>query len=213
MFSGRIGVTTFWKAMVLLIALYLVVGICGGILLGMIGVSALQALPSKGIAALGSNTSGILLTALPLAIMTIIGMTLGAGLLVRRLHDFGFSGVMIVPIMFLYATGLLSFVPTLTTYTPFLLMLAGCAPFAIFLISIWEGKQGANDYGERLLYPSWFAALIGSRTGAKMEIPSIAEEGKAIIFEEELDLSSALFPRNYTVPTRRAASPNFQQPG
>ena len=203
MFTGRIGILFFWKATALLFMLYVFVGIIGGLALGVIGIAAIESLPAKTfLEMLGGDAAAVLITAVPLVLMSIIGAVLGIGLIVRRFHDIGFSGFFAIPVFLIKFTGLLGYLGLFSPFSPLLWIISGLAPLCWVLIAFWPGSSSANDYGEPLIYRSWFAALIGDRTDVVMQLPSIANTGNTTVFREDMDLSNALFPQKYTPGVR-----------
>ncbi len=165
MFTGRIGVADYWKSVLLLLLVEIVVAVGGGFLFGAFGASLLgQTTPASISGILVGAIGAVLLAFIPALLAGIFALIVGLGLQVRRLHDLGFSG-WFVPLLWL-----LGFVPYLGKTGP------GPLDFALWVwpylaiagviglgITLWPGKPDVNKYGQQMKYRSWWAAAIGDK--------------------------------------------------
>ncbi len=75
-------------------------------------------------------------------IFKVIGLIVsptGYAILVRRLHDIGLTGWIIIPFLIIHLTDLFAITP---------LYLSEISGFSMLLIGVFPGKNGSNKYGE-----------------------------------------------------------------
>jgi len=169
MFNGRIGVADYWKSVLLLLLINLVIGVGGAFLFGALGASILSQTSPSSIGGLFAGIMGVALLAfIPALIAGIFGFFVGLGLQIRRLHDLNLSGWVVLIFWGLtgavYAFGGAGTSPSgIPQYAPWAWALIGIGSLAWLAISLWPGKPDPNAYGAPVSYRTWWAALIGDK--------------------------------------------------
>lgn len=145
MFSGRISVADYWKALLLLVGVYLLVVFLSGVISGIVQ----------------DFYVGIELVSLFPVILFIFVI----GLNIRRGHDLNFSGlfIAIVSTVFLsllyYAASTAN--PVTTPWPRWFPSLMTLFMIAWLVLSSWPGQTVTNKFGPRTRYGTTWGALIG----------------------------------------------------
>lgn len=170
MFRGRIGVADYWKSVLLLILIAVVVGAGGAIIVGIAGLYLLGAtLPSTPGDVIAGLFGVLAFAAIPYITAVLFACVTGIGLQIRRLHDLGLSGWIILVFWGLSAvvallgrTGITDNI--LQFYQPWAWALLAVGSIAWLVIAFWPGKLESNAYGAPIVYLSWWTAAIGRKT-------------------------------------------------
>lgn len=158
MFQGRVSRGYYWKAVLIMIGFSIIFAFVIAA-----GMTALILGLFSGNAAWG--LTGVLLAFIPLALLYIALVLLGIGLNIRRLHDIGLTGwIVLLPwvvTIFAQIVGRSSTSPL--GLEPWALGVVCATGIFGIVIGLWPGQQVPNRYGDPVTYRSWWAALIGSK--------------------------------------------------
>jgi len=168
MFNGRIGVADYWKAVLVFVIILLVVGIGGGVIFLFIGSALLKTLPITGIGGIFAALFGVFIfAAIPMVVMSIVGLVWSVGLQIRRLHDLGLSGWIVLGLWIIngiiFIFGRTGTGTGLAIYAPWALAMMAIFGIIGLGIMLWPGKPEPNSYGAPVAYRSWWAALMGDK--------------------------------------------------
>lgn len=162
LFQGRLSRGYYWKAVLLFAGLTIAVVVATSVAFGGIAVAFL----------LSSGVENSLVVAIIgfilLGILYVVGLLVGIGLSVRRLHDLNLPGWLV---LIGWALGVITTVfgrlssdsPEHIAYAPWAWALIAISSIIGLAIALWPGKSEANNYGEPTTYSSWWAALIGRK--------------------------------------------------
>ena len=173
MFQGRIGVAQYWLSILLLFALTVATAIIISCLYYFLLLPAVLSMDVVGIGTtIILSLGGMFLGIIP----AIVAFPYNIGLQVRRFHDVGLTGWLIIVLATVggianfffppFGSSVLAHVPN-----PAGIVLAAILFFVGLAFVCWPGAKATNSYGDPTRYPSLWAAIRGKNDPGAGPVP------------------------------------------
>jgi len=181
MFTGRIGIKQYWLGVLLLLGLALLSTL---VIVGLYYFVLFPMLVSSGNMGMGGGLllmfGGMFLAYIPF----LVTLPFSIGLQVRRFHDMGITGWMVLVlfvvsfIISMFAPATMS--PSGQSLAPIGMGISLLTLIAYIVIFSWPGTKGPNTYGDVTYYPSIMAAIRGKNGAPASALASAASVPPAV---------------------------------